>query len=41
MNKSFEDEFDDSDINFVDESLADCLEFLIRITPTKMPEWMN
>ncbi len=38
MNRELEDE---TEINFSDESLADCLEFLIRITPTNMPEWMD
>ncbi len=27
--------------NLSDESLSDCLEFLIRTTPTTMPEWMD
>ena len=30
-----------SEANLADESLSDCLEFLIRTTPTTMPEWMN
>lgn len=30
-----------SEENLSDESLSDCLEFLIRMTPTTMPEWMN
>ena len=30
-----------SEENLSDESLSDCLEFLIRTTPTTMPEWMN
>lgn len=30
-----------SEQNLADESLSDCLEFLIRTTPTTMPEWMN
>jgi len=38
MNRKSDDE---SEINFSDESLADCLEFLIRIIPTDMPEWMD
>ena len=29
------------DENLADESLSDCLEFLIRTTPTTTPEWMN
>lgn len=41
MNENFEDNLDVVDINFADESLADCLELMIRITPTIMPEWMN
>lgn len=41
MRKNSEDKNDDLDLNFADESLADCLEFLIRITPTSMPEWMD
>lgn len=23
------------------ENLADCLEYLVRVTPTTMPEWMD
>jgi hypothetical protein len=38
MGKNFEDE---TEINLADESLADCLEIMIRMTPTSMPEWMN
>lgn len=38
MGKNFEDEIE---INLADESLADCLEIMIRMTPTNMPEWMN
>ena len=29
-----EDQYDD-------ENLSDYLEYLIRVTPTTMPEWMN
>ena len=38
MSRELEDE---TEINFSDESLADCLEFLIRTIPTDMPEWMD
>ena len=38
MNRELEDE---TEINFSDESLADCLELLVRIIPTAMPEWMD
>lgn len=41
MNKNSENGSDDLDENFSDESLADYLELLIRVTPTTMPEWMN
>lgn len=41
MNKNLKHESDDLDDNFSDESLADYLELLIRMTPTTMPEWMN
>ena len=39
--KEFSSDEDYSEINLADESLSDCLEFLIRTTPTTMPEWMN
>lgn len=39
--KEFSSDDDYSEINLADESLSDCLEFLIRTTPTTMPEWMN
>lgn len=41
MSKNLEDELEDLNLNFADESLADCLELMIRMTPTIMPEWMN
>ncbi len=44
-NRTILNDIDPNDIyseeNLSDESLADCLEFLIRTTPTTMPEWMN
>ncbi len=38
MDKNLDDE---TEINFGDESLADCFELMIRMTPTLMPEWMD
>ncbi len=39
--KEFSSDNDYLGTNLADESLSDCLEFLIRTTPTTMPEWMN
>ncbi|MBO4405287.1 MAG: hypothetical protein J5821_00995 [Alphaproteobacteria bacterium] len=39
--KKFSSDDSFSEANLADESLSDCLEFLIRTTPTTMPEWMN